>query len=79
MQSKEFLINSIERVKRFVNVTVKFEEDIDLVAGKYIVNGKSILAIFSLDLFRPITVRINTDDLEQADRFFKEVEKALKG
>lgn len=78
MHSKEFDINTIGRVKRFVDLTAQFNEDIDLVEDKYVVNAKSILAIFSLNLHKPIQVRIHTDDLERADQFFKEVEEVLK-
>ena len=47
-------LSSIEQVKSFVNITMAKDYDVDLTQGKYIVNGKSIMGIFSLDLTLPI-------------------------
>lgn len=79
MQSREFIIGTIGHVKNFIEVTEKFIEDIDLVRGRYIIDGKSIMGILSLDLSKPVEVRIHTTDLAQGDKFFKAVEEALRG
>lgn len=79
MKSKSFVIGTVAHVKDFVHVTEKFIEDIDLVKGRYVVDGKSIMGIFSLDLSQPVDVCIYTEDDNRADEFFKEVEKALRG
>lgn len=47
-------LNSVDKVKSFVNRVSKFDEDIDLVSGRYVVDAKSLLGIFSLDLSKPI-------------------------
>ena len=47
-------LNSITDVKEFVNITFKAENDVDLICGKYHIDGKSIMGIFSLELDRPI-------------------------
>lgn len=47
-------LNSVDKVKSFVNKVSKFDEDIDLVSGRYVVDAKSLLGIFSLDLSKPI-------------------------
>lgn len=51
-------LDSVDKVKNFVNTVSKFEEDIDLRSGRYIVDAKSIMGIFSLDLSKPIEVDI---------------------
>ena len=79
MKSREFVIGTVSNVKEFVNITCKYIEDIDLVKGRYIVDAKSIMGIFSLDLSQPISVCIYTDDEVRAEEFFKEVETALRG
>lgn len=52
-------------VKEFVNIVQKYAFDIDLRCDRYIVDAKSILGIFSLDLSLPINVEIHSDDCEQ--------------
>ena len=55
---KEFtvLLSSINDVKNFVNVVTKYDYEIDLTSGRYVVDAKSIMGIFSLDLTKPIKV-----------------------
>lgn len=52
------VLNSVEKVKRFVNQVSKFEDEIDLVSGRRAVDAKSIMGIFSLDLSKPIKVEM---------------------
>ena len=49
-------------VKDFVNIVSKYDFDIDLVSGRYVVDAKSIMGIFSLDLTKPIQVDFHTED-----------------
>ena len=51
-------LDSFEKIKDFINITNKLDYDLDLVADKYIVDGKSIMGILSLDLSKPIMVQI---------------------
>ena len=51
-------------VQDFVNILMKFAYDIDLVSGRYIVDAKSIMGIYSLDLTKPIELQAHTDDAE---------------
>ena len=53
-----------ENVKAFVNVISKYPYDMDLRAGRYVVDAKSILGILSLDLAKPITMEIYCDDCD---------------
>ena len=55
-------LDSIDKVKNFVNVLTRFDCDFDLISGRYIIDGKSILGIFSLDLSKPIDLAIHADD-----------------
>ena len=57
-------LSSIEDVRNFVEVVRQYEGDIDLASGRYVVDAKSIMGIFSLDLANPITMTIHKDDCE---------------
>ena len=58
MKNIKIYLNSFDKVKDFVNITCKLDYDIDLISGRYVVNGQSIMGIFSLDLSKPIDIRI---------------------
>ena len=62
MKTVEISLNSIDKVKSFVNDISKFDFDFDLVSGRYVIDAKSIMGIFSLDLSKPITLNIQADD-----------------
>ena len=62
MNSVQISLYSIEKVKSFVNDIARFESDFDLVSGRYVIDAKSIMGIFSLDLSKPITLNIHADD-----------------
>ena len=57
-----FDTDTLAKVKSFVNEVTKFDNEFDLVSGRYVVDAKSIMGIFSLDLTKPITLNIHTDD-----------------
>ena len=63
MTTAKININTINDVKNFVNiVTTKCEYDVDIVSGRYAIDAKSIMGIFSLDLLSPIKLTAHTDD-----------------
>ena len=62
MNSVQISLNSIEKLKSFVHDIARFEADFDLVSGRYVIDAKSIMGIFSLDLSKPITLNIHADD-----------------
>ncbi len=64
MQSVTISLNSIDKVKKFVNEITKFDFDFDLVSGRYVIDAKSIMGIFSLDLSAPINLNIHADGKE---------------
>lgn len=55
-------LNSIDKVKSFVNEISKFSNDFDLISGRYVIDAKSIMGIFSLDLSKPINLNIHADE-----------------
>ena len=62
MQSVQISLNSIEKVKNFVNTISRFDFDFDLVSGRYVIDAKSIMGIFSLDLSKPIDLCIHAEE-----------------
>ena len=62
MKTVKISLNSIDKVKSFVNDITKFDCDFDLVSGRYVIDAKSIMGIFSLDLSKPIDLNIHADD-----------------
>ena len=67
MKAVEISLNSIDKVKTFVNLINRFDYDFDLVSGRYVIDAKSIMGIFSLDLSKPITLNIHADDANAED------------
>ena len=61
MKTVHISLNSIDKVKAFVNEITKFENDFDLVSGRYVIDAKSIMGIFSLDLSKPIDLNIHSE------------------
>jgi len=62
MKTVKISLNSIDKVKAFVNDITKFDYDFDLVSGRYVIDAKSIMGIFSLDLSKPIDLNIHAED-----------------
>ena len=62
MKTVQISLNSIDKVKSFVNAITKFSNDFDLVSGRYVIDAKSIMGIFSLDLSKPIDLAIHAEE-----------------
>ena len=62
MVTVKISLNSIDKVKSFVNDLTKFDSDFDLVSGRYVIDAKSIMGIFSLDLSKPIDLAIHAEE-----------------
>ena len=62
MKTVQIRLDSIDKVKSFVNIITKYDTDFDLISGRYVIDAKSIMGIFSLDLSRPIDLAIHNDD-----------------
>ena len=61
MKTVHISLNSIDKVKAFVNDITKFDNDFDLVCDRYVIDAKSIMGIFSLDLSQNLTLNIQKD------------------
>ena len=62
MREVQISLRTIEEVKEFVQTITMFDGDFELISGKYIVDAKSILGLFSVDLSKPVTLRIDVND-----------------
>ena len=73
MKTVNISLNSIDKVKNFVNLINRYDNDFDLVSGRYVIDAKSIMGIFSLNLSKPIKVEAHCGDnkaiLEDLKRF----------
>ena len=61
MRTCNIMLNTINDVKAFVNTVSKYDFDVDLISGRYAIDAKSIMGIFSLDLSRPIDLNIHAE------------------
>jgi len=61
MKTVYISLNSIDKVKAFVNEISKYDFDFDLISGRYVIDAKSIMGIFSLDLSKPIQLNIHDE------------------
>ncbi len=64
MKTVMIRLSLVENVNKFVNIVGRYPYDMDLRAGRHVVDAKSILGIFSLDLSRPISLEIYNDDCD---------------
>ncbi len=74
MKTIKITLEMAQRVKEFVNITQNYPFDILLKSGRYVVDAKSILGIFSLDLSQPITVEAYSDDCDELIEKLKKFE-----
>ena len=61
MKTVSISLNSIDKVKAFVNDISKYDFDFDLISGRYVIDAKSIMGIFSLDLSKPINLNVHAE------------------
>lgn len=74
MKKAMIRLSTIEDVRNFVNIVARHDIDVDLSSGRYIVDAKSIMGIFSLDLLNPIELTAHCDD---SDKLFDEIKKFI--
>ena len=75
MKETQIILSNIQDVRDFVNIVVLLEYEVDLAQGRYLIDAKSIMGIFSLDLLSPITVIAHTD---YAEDFFEKLARFTK-
>ncbi len=71
MTTFKIMLSSINDVKNFVNIVNKYDFDIDLISDRYVVDAKSIMGIFSLDLTKAIAVEAHADDASKFEEELK--------
>ena len=71
MTELKIKLAAIDDVKNFVNIATRFNCEIDVVSGRYVVDAKSIMGLFSLDLSRPLLLKIDSSD-EALTNYIKE-------
>ena len=75
MKTVTINLGSIDKVKSFVNDITKFDSDFDLVSDRYVIDAKSIMGIFSLDLSKPIDLNIHSEqDIDEILEVLKKYE-----
>ncbi len=74
MNKTTVMLGTINDVKSFVTVVSQCDYDVDLISGRYAVDAKSIMGIFSLDLSKPIKLEAHTDD---ASEFFAQIKEFI--
>ena len=72
MQVVTISLTEVNQVKRFVNLIEQIPFDVDVVSGRYTVDAKSMLGIYSLDLSKPIQVVIYSDNCEELKKSLTE-------
>lgn len=72
MRQTNIALKSIDDVKKFVKVVCMYDFDVDMISGRHIVDAKSIMGIFSLDLSKPIKLEIHAID---CDKFLEEIKE----
>ena len=72
MKEINIKLSNVQDIREFVNVVILADYDVDLVQGRYVIDAKSIMGIFSLDLLSPITLVAHT---ENADALFEKITK----
>ena len=64
MTELKVVLNTVDKVKNFVQIIGEFPEDCDLLSGTYVIDAKSIMGVFSLDLSKPLLLRIHGENLD---------------
>lgn len=78
MLEKQLMLENFEDVKKFVEITNSKDYPIELLSGKYIINAKSIMGIFSLDLTKPVTMVAHCDNIAELSRQVAPFTKGLE-
>ena len=76
MKDALVLLNEVDKIKKFTDTVSRFPEDIDIIHGRYVIDAKSIMGIFTLDTSKPVIVRVHSDNDEVVDNIIKNI-KAL--
>ena len=73
MKSFTIFLDTVEKVKNFSSMINKFDGDFDLISGDYIIDAKSIMGIFSLNLKEPLKLQVNNvENIEELEKLLKD-------
>lgn len=78
MREVKVLLESIDRVKKFVSITNGFDTNMDLVRGRYTIDAKSLLGIFSMDLSKPLVLQVHAQQ-DEAEEILKAIQDYVVG
>lgn len=70
-------INTIDKVKSFVDIVSSIESDLDIISGRYVIDAKSIMGIFSIDLTNPLTLKIYAKNEKSVDNTVKKLKNFI--
>ena len=73
MVKRKILVSTIDNAKKLCSTAMNSEYDIDLVSGRYVIDAKSIMGIFSLDLSKVIEIHVHTEDEAGANAFLEQL------
>lgn len=77
VQSVIISLNSIDKVKEFNSIITKYEEDFDLISGRYVINAKSIMGTFSLDLTKDLKLVMYSSNTKTFANVLDSIKKFL--
>ena len=77
MKEVKIVLKSIEKVKKFVQTITKFDGEFELVSGRHIVDAKSIMGIFSVDISNPVLFQIQAKENEE-DEILKAIQEFME-
>lgn len=71
------LLETVEKIKKFINIVNKYDEDIDISKGRYTVDAKSVIGIFTLDLTEAVKVVFFSDNSDRINKFRNDIKDFL--
>ena len=74
MKEIKIRLANVQDIREFVNIVILADYEVDLVQGRYVIDAKSIMGIFSLDLLSPISLIAHSDN---ADALFEKLAKFM--
>ena len=74
----EIRLNHFDKIKKFLTEVTKFSSDIDLIRDRYVIDAKSSIGIFTIDLSVPVTVQIHSDNDKEIEAFLITMEQFKK-
>ncbi|MBQ9939590.1 MAG: HPr family phosphocarrier protein [Oscillospiraceae bacterium] len=77
MKKVKIFLETISDVKNFVHIVGNYDFAVDLVSGRYSVDAKSIMGIFSLDLTKPVDAEIHSENETEIAKFLNEINKFI--